>query len=81
MRNWPALKHTARLLLDCLLGLQLEPLDSITYSHYNSILIAGDRLSNEPELTLSVIGQVMLMGNSAERSERDLFKALKPTLK
>ena len=46
-----------------------------------SILMAGDMLSNEPELTFTVIGERVVEGNRAERFQQDLCKALEPTLK
>ena len=42
---------------------------SITYS----ILMAGDMLSNEPELTFTVIGERVVEGNRAERFQQDLL--------
>ena len=47
-------------------------LTSITYSDYMSILMAGDVLSNVPGLGFAVIGERVVEGNRAERSEQDL---------
>ena len=48
-------------------------LTSITYSDYKSILMAGDMLSNEPELTFTVVGERVVEGNRAERFQQDLL--------
>ena len=43
--------------------------------------MAGDTLSNELGLGPTVIEDLVVEGNRAERSEQDLCKAFEPTLK